>query len=230
MKVIIIGKGIVGRATALTLNYKADIEWHDPPQGLYADLDKADIIFICCPSHLVEKYLQEFDIHSNVFIRSTIKPTILEGFKVAVYPEFLTERRWKVDATDPLCIVFGGSDNQLKLLKSCSKLKMKNIYMTDNKTAALMKIITNAYTSSKIIFFTQVYNLCKKLNMDYEELRKCITTDPRIHENGTFIPGPDGQLGFGGKCFPKDTQYLLDLIDNQLLKVVIKENNELRNK
>ena len=37
-----------------------------------------------------------------------------------------------------------------------------------------------------------------------------------------------GQFGFGGKCFPKDTQYLLDLLDNSILKNIIERNNELR--
>jgi len=230
MNAVIIGKGIVGQATALTLKDNINIQWYDPPKKLSADFSIADVVFICCPSHEVSYYVSKLYKHPRVYVRSTIKPEIVKDTEMAVYPEFLTESKWEKDALDPLCFIFGGSKEQLKVLKTFSKLSFKNEYLTDNKTAALMKIVTNAYTSSKIMFFNHVYDVCLNLGMNYEELRKCITTDPRIHENGTFVPGPDGQLGFGGKCFPKDTQYLLDLLNNSILKNIIERNNELRNK
>jgi UDP-glucose 6-dehydrogenase len=230
MNAVIIGKGIVGQATALTLKDNINIQWYDPPKKLSADFSIADVVFICCPSHEVSYYVSKLYKHPRVYIRSTIKPEIVKDTEMAVYPEFLTESKWEKDALNPLCFIFGGSKEQLKALKTFSKLSFKNEYLTDNKTAALMKIITNAYTSSKIMFFNYVYDLCLNLGMDYDELRKCITTDPRIHETGTFVPGPDGQFGFGGKCLAKDTQYLLDLLDNPILKNIIKKNNELRNK
>jgi len=228
MNAIIIGKGIVGQATALTLKDNIKVQWHDPPKKLNADFSIADVIFICSPSHEVSYYVRKLCKHPRVYVRSTIKPEIVKDTEIAVYPEFLTESRWEKDALNPLCFIFGGSKEQLKALKEFSKLTFNNEYLTDNKTAALMKIVTNAYTSSKIMFFNHVYDVCKKLEMNYEELRKCLTTDPRIHENGTFVPGHDGQFGFGGKCFPKDTQYLLDLLDNSILKNIIERNNELR--
>ena len=230
MNAVIIGKGIVGQATALTLKDNINIQWYDPPKKLSADFSIADVVFICCPSHEVSYYVSKLYKYPRVYVRSTIKPEIVKNTEMAVYPEFLTESRWKKDALNPLCFILGGSEEQLKALKTFSKLSFKNEYLTDNKTAALMKIVTNAYTSSKIMFFNHVYDVCLNLGMNYEELRKCITTDPRIHENGTFVPGPDGQLGFGGKCFPKDTQYLLDLLNNSILKNIIERNNELRNK
>tara|TARA_R110000822_G_scaffold155371_2_gene295163 strand:+ start:1061 stop:1756 length:696 start_codon:yes stop_codon:yes gene_type:complete len=230
MNAVIIGKGIVGQATALTLKDNINIQWYDPPKKLSADFSIADVVFICCPSHEVSYYVSKLYKHPRVYVRSTIKPEIVKNTEMAVYPEFLTESRWEKDALNPLCFIFGGSKEQLKTLKTFSKLSFKNEYLTDNKTAALMKIVTNAYTSSKIMFFNHVYDVCLNLEMNYEELRKCITTDPRIHENGTFVPGPDGQLGFGGKCFPKDTQYLLDLLDNSLLQCILNTNNKIREK
>ena len=226
MNAIIIGKGIVGQATALTLKDNIKVQWYDPPKKLNADFSIADVIFICCPSHEVSYYVRKLSKHPRVYVRSTIKPEIVKDTEIAVYPEFLTESRWKKDALNPLCFIFGGSEEQLKVLKQFSKLTFKNEYLTDNRTAALMKIVTNAYTSSKIMFFNHVYEVCAKLEMNYEEVRKGVITDPRIHENGTFVPGPDGQLGFGGKCFPKDTQYLLDLLDNSVLQCILNTNNK----
>tara|TARA_R110002124_G_scaffold145270_2_gene310475 strand:+ start:7090 stop:7785 length:696 start_codon:yes stop_codon:yes gene_type:complete len=230
MNAIIIGKGIVGQATALTLKDNIKVQWYDPPKKLNADFSIADVIFICCPSHEVSYYVRKLSKHPRVYVRSTIKPEIVKDTEIAVYPEFLTESRWKKDALNPLCFIFGGSEEQLKVLKQFSKLTFKNEYLTDNRTAALMKIVTNAYTSSKIMFFNHVYEVCAKLEMNYEEVRKGVITDPRIHENGTFVPGPDGQLGFGGKCFPKDTQYLLDLLDNSVLQCILNTNNKIREK
>ena len=95
----------------------------------------------------------------------------------------------------------------------------------------IVTIKNNKYSEHPTILVQNIKKKGKKiLEMNYEELRKCLTTDPRIHENGTFVPGHDGQFGFGGKCFPKDTQYLLDLLDNSVLQGILNTNNKIREK
>ena len=96
MNAIIIGKGIVGQATALTLKDNIKVQWYDPPKKLNADFSIADVIFICCPSHEVSYYVRKLSKHPRVYVRSTIKPEIVKDTEIAVYPEFLTESRWKM--------------------------------------------------------------------------------------------------------------------------------------
>ena len=57
--------------------------------------------------------------------------------------------------------------------------------------------------------------------------------DKRIGNSHLNVPGPDGDLGFGGHCFPKDLSALIKLSDdlgsiNYLLKSVVKTNNKVR--
>ena len=77
-----------------------------------------------------------------------------------------------------------------------------------------------------------MYDLCLKLNLDYDKVVEYSVLDKRI-ANSHRVPGPDGDLGFGGHCFPKDLSALIKLSDdigsiNYLLKSVIKTNDTVR--
>ena len=50
--------------------------------------------------------------------------------------------------------------------------------------------------------------MCNKLGVDYNNIRKGVVCDERIGESHTQIPGHDGKCGYGGTCFPKDTNAL----------------------
>jgi len=52
--------------------------------------------------------------------------------------------------------------------------------------------------------------------------------DDRIGSSHTDVPGPDGKAGFGGTCFPKDTNSLLHQMKNSLvLKAVVERNQKV---
>jgi UDPglucose 6-dehydrogenase len=60
-----------------------------------------------------------------------------------------------------------------------------------------------------------------------------LASDPRIGKSHMQVPGPDGQKGFGGHCFPKDTNALnyyakLSGVKLDVLKKVISKNNDIR--
>ena len=49
----------------------------------------------------------------------------------------------------------------------------------------------------------------------------------------TNVPGPDGQLSYGGYCFPKDTNALLQHMKNKdclhnVLEACVNERNNMR--
>ena len=75
--------------------------------------------------------------------------------------------------------------------------------------------------------------LCLKLNLDYDKVVEYSVLDKRIGNSHLNVPGPDGDLGFGGHCFPKDLSALIKLSDdigsiNYLIKSVIKTNDTVR--
>lgn len=231
MKIVIIGQGFVGKATALTLNQ--DVEWHDPPKNLIADYKSADVVFLCSFDDTLEFYINELKDHPLVFIRSTLVPTRVKGTNFAVYPEFLVERTWEQDALNPIQIVVGGTTSQVEVLKSISKLDFSNVVVTSNEIASLMKVTTNAYLSTKVTFMNLLYQLCDKYEIDYDAFKEVLKVDTRLGHTHFDVPGPDGQMGFGGKCFPKDSKLLMEFlksqhVDYRLMEAILKINNDLR--
>ena len=72
-----------------------------------------------------------------------------------------------------------------------------------------------------------------KLNLDYDKVVEYSLLDKRIGNSHLNVPGPDGDLGFGGHCFPKDLSALIKLSDdigsiNYLIKSVLKTNDTVR--
>ena len=79
-----------------------------------------------------------------------------------------------------------------------------------------------------------MYELCLKLGLDYDKVVEYSVYDKRIGNSHLSVPGPDGDLGFGGHCLPKDLSAIISLSDdlssvNNLLKSVKKTNDKVRN-
>jgi UDPglucose 6-dehydrogenase len=96
-----------------------------------------------------------------------------------------------------------------------------------------MKIFCNSYYSVKVQFFTELYLTCKNNGSDYEKIKDMMIKNSWINPMHTTIPGPDGQISYGGLCFPKDTNALLKYMEKndlprQILKSTIEERNEMR--
>ena len=101
------------------------------------------------------------------------------------------------------------------------------IVRTDLSSAEMIKLASNAYLATKISFINEIANVCDEVGADVTEVAQGMGIDPRIGDR--FL---NAGLGFGGSCFPKDTQALKMLAGNsgyhfQLLSSVI-EVNELQ--
>jgi hypothetical protein len=86
----------------------------------------------------------------------------------------------------------------------------------------------------KIQFFTELFLLCKKMNLDYDNVKNMMLKNDWINPMHTLIPGHDGQISYGGACFPKDIQALSNFMNQQevsnlVLDAVIKDNKKTRN-
>ena len=86
--------------------------------------------------------------------------------------------------------------------------------------------------ASKVLLANEFYELSKKVGANYLDVQKAVESDPRI---GTHlgVPGPDGDMGFGGACFPKDMVGILGLakklkLDVSALEAIWKKNLKVR--
>ena len=78
-----------------------------------------------------------------------------------------------------------------------------------------------------------MYMLSKDLDIDFDKVTEYALYDNRIGRSHLAVPGPDGDFGFGGHCFPKDLKAMIYLahtlgIDTTLLSAVNNKNNILR--
>ena len=85
------------------------------------------------------------------------------------------------------------------------------IVKTGSTHAEMVKYFTNTFLATKVSFANEMKMLCDKLNIDYDKVVEYSTYDERLGKSHWAVPGPDGHNGFGGSCFPKDMNELLDL-------------------
>ena len=75
--------------------------------------------------------------------------------------------------------------------------------------------------------------ICDSLGIDYDKVVEYTLHDSRLGKTHWSVPGPDGHLGFGGHCFPKDLQAMIAIandlgVDPTILSSVWEKNNEVR--
>jgi UDP-glucose 6-dehydrogenase len=230
LSVAIIGNGVVGQATKRVIDKYHSVQMHDPLQNLVCDYELSDVVFICTPSECVKEYLAKLEGHPFVYVRSTIPFHLVQDTNFAVWPEFLTERTAVHDSLNPTHNVVGGNAQQVD--KLCETTIFNEFDVTTNIYAALMKLTTNVYFAQKVSFANVMYNLCQEQNLDYNELKRILGSDPRtwIKDHWT-VPGPDGKFGYGGKCLPANVDIMLELVtgkDKDLIEKYKQYNEEQR--
>jgi UDPglucose 6-dehydrogenase len=145
-------------------------------------------------------------------------------------PEFLKEGTAVKDFLEPDRVVIGADakdDWAAEAIEAVYEPLGAPIVRTDLSSAEMIKLASNAYLATKISFINEIANVCDEVGADVTEVARGMGLDPRI--GSRFL---NAGLGFGGSCFPKDTQALKILAGNsgyhfQLLNSVI-EVNELQ--
>jgi len=263
LKLGIIGKGFVGSAVANGFDKDVDQFVVDTKlnNNTIKDLIEYDpsLCFVCVPTpqqdtHLdvdisivrsVLTELNEQKYKGIVIIKSTITPQHLTKFKkdfnlkLVYNPEFLTEANSLQDFIDPNMQILGGKWKDCEAVEKAyirhSSVKIVPTFKVDLITASLIKYTINSWLATKVIFFNELKELfdTSSSHSSWEQFTDMLTRDPRIGNSHLQVPGPDGRLGFGGHCFPKDTNALLYYaklkgVDLSVLKQAIKKNDKIR--
>lgn len=142
-------------------------------------------------------------------------------------PEFLREGSAINDTFNSDRIIIG-SDNEraADIIEEINKPFQVPIYRTSIRSAEMIKYASNAFLATKISFINEIANLCEKLDADITEVAQGMGMDKRIGPH--FL---NAGIGYGGSCFPKDTNALMQIAGNadydfDLLKSVIEVNKK----
>ena len=104
------------------------------------------------------------------------------------------------------------------------------IVKTGSNTAEMVKYFTNTFLATKVSFANEMYSVCEQIGIDYDKVVEYAIYDERLGKSHWAVPGPDGDFGFGGHCFPKDLSAIISSFKTYgLLEAVEEVNNQVRN-
>lgn len=254
----IVGYGIVGQA--VEYGFKSEKIFIYDKYKNYLPLEEvcqnSEFIFICVPTPILDdgSGIDLSIVEENVeaiakFIEGTDKIIVIKSTSVpgttarlskkypnvnfAFNPEFLTEANFLEDfVNSDRCVIGAFDDLTSRRLVSLYKKHFPKmpIFQSDPTTAEMVKYMANCYLATKVIFANEMFDLCEKLGIKYEEVKKLTVADHRIFDSHLDVTT---MRGFGGKCFPKDMMALIGLADQlgvetELLDTAWKKNLKIR--
>lgn len=202
----------------------------------------ADLSYVLGVAEDIGKLLKEINQYKVVINKSTVPVGTAEkvtekirmhydgAFDVVSNPEFLREGVAVDDFMKPDRVVVGCSSERAKKLMTqlySPFIRQGNpIYFMDERSAEITKYAANSYLAMRITFMNELANLCEKVGADVETVRVGMGSDNRIGKRFLF-PG----IGYGGSCFPKDVQALVQTAHQHnypysMLKAVIEVNDQ----
>lgn len=150
-------------------------------------------------------------------------------FDVVSNPEFLREGSALDDCMNMDRAIIGAtSEKAAQIIAELHKPFNTRILITNVESAEMIKYASNAFLATKISFINDIANICERVGADVTKVAEGMGLDSRIGHK--FL---QAGIGFGGSCFPKDTQALVHIAsdvnyDFKIVKSVIETNNEQR--
>ncbi len=250
MKIGIIGYGHVGTAMG---NLFKDAVIYDKYKGLGSqnEINECDVAFICVPTPMASNGSCDTSIVEEVIawcqckclvLRSTVRVGFTKEMaekynkEIVFQPEYygetvahpfanLSDRNW---------LTFGGTKAGINLAIKAYQTVMNanvSIFQCSSDEAEMAKYMENAFFATKVVFCNEMYDFCKRMNIDYNIVREIWTADPRIGKYHTFVYEDD--RGYGGRCLPKDisslqSQGIKNGVDMTLTTAVIEKNDFIK--
>ncbi len=241
----------VAHGFSQAVGYDSVIRIYDKnPERSVNDLEEvisySDFIFISVPTpsnqdgsinlDILETCLSEINTKNDkqkpiYLIRSTVVPgttrILQEKFKeltLVFNPEFLTERSANFDFISQSRFVLGGLEGSVNKVADLYKHRFGDsvsIIKTDFESAELIKYVCNTFFATKVSFLNEMKMISDKVNANWEDVVEGFVRDGRVGHSHTQVPGPDGKFGFGGSCFPKDIQAMIDFGDSLGLDLAV---------
>ena len=220
-------------------------------------VNDSDFIFVSVPTPMNKngsislKFI--FDVFKNInginrrddnifILKSTVVPGTTEkiqekypNLNIVFNPEFLTEKSARLDFINQDRVILGGdkidTSKVAKLFED--RFKYCHTIQTDFKTAEIIKYFSNVFFAVKVSFANEMKLVCDNIGADWNTALEGFVADGRIGDSHLNVPGPDGKMGFGGSCFPKDINAFMSFaknigVDVNTIKGAWKTNLEVR--
>ena len=258
----IIGQGFVGTATYEGLKEHFSVYTYDKFLKEKSNCDSmrhvceyAKIVFVCLPTPMrkdgscdlsilepVLLKINSYGLENIVVIKSTVPPgttdrynRICKNIQIVFNPEFLTEANYIEDFKNQNRIIIGGPRPASTIVKNMfiKVFQEVPIIKTGSCTAESVKYFINCFLATKVSFANEFKQICDQVDVDYDKVVEYALYDQRLGKSHFTTPGPDGQSGFGGSCFPKDINALIHFanfldVEPLVLSAAWKKNLEVR--
>jgi len=227
--------------------------------SIYDTVNESDVVFVGVPTPMerVEGGSIDLRIMDSVFsdimnvsentntifvIKSTVIPGTTDRYrklypdaKIVFNPEFLTERSAKLDFINTSRIVLGGDQSDVDQVEMLyrDRFPYAKIIKTDTISAEFIKYMCNSFFAMKVSFMNEMYVASEAAGCDWDKIKDGFISDGRIGNSHIDVPGHDGDLGFGGKCFPKDINAFIGYfnsigVDPVMLDATWERNKKVR--
>lgn len=239
MKLLSVGYGFVG--SAVGEHIKSHVREHviiDPAinENKISDHADAEAAIVClptpsvngrCDDSLVTGVIAELltaNPDMKILLKSTLPPDQLQFYpdNVTYNPEFLRAATAAQDYENQPFIILGGLDRAY--WHRVFLYMGKEVIRTDRTTASMVKYMHNTWLAMKVAYFHEVYQRMGK----YYDHNQMIDILAKFENIGPSHMAVKDGLGFGGHCFPKDTEAFYEFTGSEILKRVIEVNNHLR--
>ena len=169
-------------------------------------------------------------VGTNQFANNFISTKLKNRIKVhlASNPEFLKEGTAVEDFKKPDRVIIGTEDDEVKKISKKiykSFITTNKIVFTTIESAEIIKYASNAFLATKIAFINEIARLSDHFEANIDEIKNGMALDKRIGEH--FL---NSGLGFGGSCFPKDLDGLIDRYSQNgipsLIPAAVRSSNE----
>jgi nucleotide sugar dehydrogenase len=242
------------------LAFDKDPNKYSNVESIYHIVESTNVAFLCVPTPMKKSGECDLSIVRNalseisdiakvllvqdfiVVIKSTVPPGTTEmlnneysNLDIVFNPEFLTEANAIDDYKNQNRIIVGGErpgSTKVKAIFAKAFPKVP-IIKTSSTIAETIKYVTNTFLAMKVSYANEIFQLCQAFNIDYDKVIEYARYDDRLGNSHWSVPGPDGDYGFGGHCFPKDIAALKFVaknlnIDTTMLTATINKNNLVR--
>jgi len=221
-------------------------------------INESDFIFLSVPTpsnldgsmniDVLESVLQDIQVVNKrkdniILIRSTVLPGTtaklqikFKKLNIVFNPEFLTERSAKFDFINQSRFILGGRKRNTGRVAELFRWRFGDsipCIETNFNTAEMIKYMNNCFFATKVSFMNEMKQIADMSNVDWDLAVEGFVRDGRVGHSHLSVPGHDGKFGFGGSCFPKDIQAMINFghylgLNMDTLKGVWKTNLEVR--
>jgi UDPglucose 6-dehydrogenase len=220
-----------------TTGFNLKVYDKDPSKSLNTleeTVNDSDVIFLSVPTpsnedgsinlSILESALDDVNRVNErddniILIRSTVIPGTTgrlqakyTSLNLVFNPEFLTERSARFDFINQARVVLGGDTRNTSVVAAMYKQRFGEhqcVIETNFETAELIKYMSNCYFAMKVSFLNEMKLVADAVGADWDDAKEGFVRDGRVGHSHMNVPGPDGKLGFGGSCFPKDIQAMI---------------------